>query len=236
MVSRQAGRSIIQLDVEYGFNILSTESFNVRVWILAAVVAMLSATAGVALWKLTQMSQIPAFTTMTVLPEPRVIDEFSFTDQEGQLFSLNELRGNWTLMFFGFTHCPDVCPSTLFELQKVQEQIQQQAEDGTQTPRVVFVSIDPERDSSEKMAQYLSYFDPDFIGITGTHEQLVPFTRQIGIAYRIEDHEAGAEHYSVDHSSGIMVLNPSGQLKGVFTAPHQAEAIAEDLLKILENS
>ena len=149
MVSRQAGRSIIQLDHQYGFYILSTEALNVRVWVLAALIAMLSATAGVTLWQLTQAKQTPRFSAMTVLPEPRVIDDFALEDQRGRLFSLDDLQGNWTLMFFGFTHCPDVCPSTLYELQNVKEQIQQQADDDILTPRVVFVSIDPERDSSD---------------------------------------------------------------------------------------
>lgn len=234
IVSRQAGRSIIQLDTEYGLNILSTEPFNFRIWIIAAFVAMVSATAGVTLWKLTQAPRQPAYAVMTELPEPRVIDDFTLEDQDGAVFSLDQLRGSWTLMFFGFTHCPDVCPSALYELQKIKDQIL--ADGATEIPRVVFVSVDPERDSPEILGQYLAHFDPEFVGITGSHEQLLPFTRQIGIAYYIEDHETGAEHYTVDHSSGIMLMNPSGQLQGVFTAPHRSELMADDLLKVLENS
>lgn len=203
---------------------------------MAAVVAMLSATAGVTLWKMTQMRQNPVFSSLILLPEPRIIDDFALQDDSGQLFSLDQLRGNWTLMFFGFTHCPDVCPTALYELQNLKNLLEKEADSDLAIPRIVFVSVDPERDSAEKLGQYLSHFDPAFIGVTGRHEQLQPFTRQAGIAYRIEQHEAGATNYAVDHSSGILLMNPAGQLQGVFPTPHKSELMAHDLLIVLETS
>jgi protein SCO1/2 len=203
---------------------------------MAAVVAMLSATAGVTLWKMTQMRQNPVFSSLIVLPEPRIIDDFALQDDSGQLFSLEQLRGNWTLMFFGFTHCPDVCPTALYELQNLKNLLEKEADSDSVIPRIIFVSVDPERDSVEKLGQYLSYFDPGFIGVTGSHEELQPFTRQVGIAYRIEEHEAGATSYAVDHSSGILLMNPAGQLHGVFPTPHKSELMANDLLIVLETS
>jgi protein SCO1/2 len=215
---------------------LSNDSFNFRIWIMAAVVAMLSATAGVTLWKMTQMRQNPVFSSLIVLPEPRIIDDFALQDASGQLFSLEQLRGNWTLMFFGFTHCPDVCPTALYELQNLKSLLEKEADSDLDIPRIVFVSVDPERDSAEKLSQYLSHFDPGFTGVTAAHEQLQPFTRQVGIAYHIEDHEAGATSYAVDHSSGILLMNPAGQLHGVFPTPHRSELMANDLLIVLETS
>jgi len=236
MVSRRAGRSIIQLDVDYGLFILANDTFNFRIWIMATLVAVMSATAGVILWKMTQARQQPAYSTLIVLPEPRRIDDFALHDDHGQLFSLEQLRGHWTLMFFGFTNCPDVCPTALYELQNLKRLLEEKTDNDSEVPRVLFVSVDPERDSAEKLNQYLSYFDPEFIGVTGAHEQLQPFTRQAGIAYHIENHEAGATGYAVDHSSGILLFNPDGRLQGVFPAPHQAESMADDLLTLLEKS
>jgi protein SCO1/2 len=154
-------------------------------------------------------------------------------DQGGQPFSLQQLRGGWSLLFFGFTHCPDVCPTALYELQQVRTSLQQELDESTQIPEILFVSVDPERDTPQALQTYLSHFDPSFIGITGEHEQLLPLTKQVGIAYRIEEHEDGATRYNVDHSTGILLTNPDGRLHGVFPAPHDAAEISADLLATL---
>jgi protein SCO1/2 len=168
-----------------------------------------------------------------VLPEPRVIADFALIDQAGQPFSLEQLRGSWSLIFFGFTHCPDVCPTALYELQQVRKSLQHKLDESTQMPEILFVSVDPERDTPEALRAYLSHFDPSFIGVTGKHEQLLPLTKQVGIAYRIEEHESGVTQYSVDHSTGILLTNPAGRLHGVFPAPHGADDISADLLATL---
>ena len=100
----------------------------------------------------------------------------------------------------------------------------------------MFLSVDPERDTPDKLQAYLAHFDPSFIGVTGKHEQLLPLTRQVGIAYRIEEHESGATQYSVDHSTGILLTNPAGRLHGVFPAPHGAAEISADVLATLRET
>jgi protein SCO1/2 len=99
--------------------------FNLRIFVMAVLVAFLSATAGVAFWKITQARQAMPRNSLIVLPEPRVIADFALIDQLGQPFSLEQLRGSWSLIFFGFTHCPDVCPTALYELQQVRKSLQQ---------------------------------------------------------------------------------------------------------------
>jgi protein SCO1/2 len=207
--------------------------FNLRIFVMAVLVAFLSATAGVAFWKITQARQAMPRNSLIVLPEPRVIADFALIDQLGQPFSLEQLRGSWSLIFFGFTHCPDVCPTALYELQQVRKSLQQELDESTQMPEILFVSVDPERDTPEALRDYLSHFDPSFIGLTGKHEQLLPLTKQVGIAYRIEEHESGVTQYSVDHSTGILLTNPAGRLHGVFPAPHGAADISADLLATL---
>ena len=203
---------------------------------MAVLVAFLSATAGFAFWKITQARKAAPNASLIVLPEPRVIADFDLIDQASQSFSLEDLRGNWSLIFFGFTHCPDVCPTALYELQQVKIALAQEIETGQKIPQIVFASVDPERDTPEKLQAYLSHFDNSFVGVTGKHEQLLPLTRQVGIAYRIEEHESGAMQYSVDHSTGILLTDPSGRLHGVFPAPHDAADIAADLLAVLRET
>ena len=202
---------------------------------MAVLVALSSATAGVAFWKITQARNHPQQAALIVLPESRVLADFSLVDQQSQAFTLTGLQDHWSLIFFGFTHCPDVCPTALYEMQQVRKTISKEVSDKRPQPQFVFVSVDPERDSPEKLRQYLSHFDPDFIGLTGEHDQLLPLTRQMGIAYRVQEHEAGDLSYGVDHSAGILLINPEGRLHGVFPAPHQSAKISDDLLDVIDD-
>jgi len=188
--------------------------------------------AGVSFWKWFEQRQGHALSALVVLPKPRVIADFRLLDQQGRSFSLDRLRGKWSLLFFGFTHCPDVCPSALYDLRQVADRLRQ-AGPGIAAHQVVFVSVDPERDSPERMREYVSYFDPDFLGVTGDTAQLVPLTRQLGVAWRIEEHLPGSEQYTVDHSASVLLMDPSGRLYGVFAAPIDPESMSADLLEVL---
>ena len=196
------------------------------------LVAVLGAVSGAIAWKAMQQEPSPPEQpALLVLPEPRDIPGFALVDQDGEAFGPDRLGDAWSLLFFGFTHCPDVCPGALFDLQKLGERL----DDGNfETPyRVVFFSVDPERDTPERLKDYTAYFDPDFLAVTGDHEELLPLTRSLGIAYRIEDHEPGAAAYSVDHSASILLVNPEGRLHGVFPAPHDVPAMEAELLKLM---
>lgn len=203
---------------------------------LAIFVGLISAVAGIALWNLTQgyTQQRPVTATLMVLPEPKVIADFDLLDGAGQPFSLENLEGKWTLMFFGFTNCPDVCPSALYDLNLISEALDKSRGDESPGHQVVFVSVDPERDTPEKLSEYVAYFNPDFIGVTGNPEQLAPLTMQLGIATQVEEHEAGAERYNVYHTASVMLMDPDGQLYGVFPAPHNAEKMAADLAAAID--
>jgi protein SCO1/2 len=195
---------------------------------MIAAVALISAAAGALLWRSMQPGAAPE--ALLVLPQPRVIADFDLIDHRGQAFSLNDLRGSWSLLFFGFTYCPDVCPDTLFKLEKAYEAVKQ-GWAGAPPLRIYFVSVDPERDT-----EYVEYIDPDFIGLTGDHRQLLPLTLQLGIVYYIEDHEPGTEHYGVDHSTGILLIDPQGRLHGAFPAPHDPGKIAADISMTMKDN
>ncbi len=199
--------------------------------LLALLVGAISAAAGVGLWLLLQERGGPATASLIVLPEPRPLSDFSLLDQEGRPFDRQDLEGQWTLVFFGFTHCPDVCPSTLYDLQQVTAAL---PAGEASRHRVLFVSVDPERDTPERIKEYLEFFDPGFIGVTGSHEELEPFAMQMSVAYRIEEHEPGALQYSVDHTASILLVEPGGRVYGVFPAPHDVQAIAADMAALLD--
>ncbi len=209
---------------------------NFRLILLAVFVGAISAVAGITVWRMAAIQQQhqPSDASLMVLPEPKVVADFALVDGQGQPFSLENLRGHWSLLFFGFTNCPDVCPSALYDLNLVSEQLEASQRAGSADVQVVFVSVDPERDTPEKLSQYVSYFNPGFIGVSGSNEQLAPMTMQMGIAYRVEEHEAEAERYEVYHSASIMLMDPRGRLHGVFPAPHNAEKMAVELAQVID--
>lgn len=213
---------------------MSTRPSTSRTLILAVFVALISLVAGYSLWKVTELRKQASLTTLIVLPEPRAIPEFKLIDQQARNFGLEQLTGTWSLLFFGFTHCPDICPSTLYDLQRVNEEVRNVRGDEPAQHQVVFFSVDPERDTPEILRDYTAYFDPEFIAVTGDHSQLEPLTRKLGIAYRIEEHAEGESMYSVDHSASILLINPQGRLHGVFPAPHNAETMAADLMVVID--
>ena len=211
---------------------VSSNRTDFRFILLAVLVALVSAAAGYSLWNLKQAGPATMTAALRILPEPRVLADFELVDQDGEPFSLQRLSGKWSLLFFGFTHCPDVCPSALYDLHQVNQTVAGSGGDKA-AYQIIFVSVDPERDSPQRLKEYTHYFDPDFLAVTGSPEQLAALSKQIGVAYRIEPHEPGSESYTVDHSASVMLTDPEGRLHGVFPAPHDADKMAHDLMAAL---
>lgn len=168
------------------------------------------------------------FKSGTQLNPPRQIAPFALTDANGQPFTPARLADQWTLVFAGFTHCPDVCPTTLTLLKQVTQQLQAQ----NKPLQVVFLSVDPERDRPEALKTYVEYFNPDFIGVTAQEPALMDFARGLGMVYaKVEGKSPG--EYSMDHSTAMVLINPKGQIEAYITAPHQAAAIVSDLSQLI---
>ncbi|MCZ6559266.1 MAG: SCO family protein [Gammaproteobacteria bacterium] len=174
----------------------------------------------------------------TWLRAPRPLPEFELLSHSGQVFNKESLAGNWSILFFGFTNCPDVCPTTLGTLNRVVGEIVAR---GNRQPRVVFVSVDPMRDSVEKMAAYVPYFNSGFIGLTGDLADLQTLTRELGVAVSYSPLESAVadgeqQNYTVDHSTALFLVDPDGRLNGIFGAPHITEQIVDDYLIITGQS
>lgn len=160
---------------------------------------------------------------LTVLSRPREVMDFSLLDQHGQPFGRDDLKGHWSVMFFGFTNCPDICPTTLAQLAQADQQI-----DRSQLAAPIstyLVSVDPERDTAKKLREYTGYFSPEFFGITGTVAQLGEFASQVGIAFAKIPSD-GVDGYTIDHSVQIIVFNPKGHFHAFMKPPHEAAQIA----------
>lgn len=162
-----------------------------------------------------------------VYEQPVTLQPFSLQDHRGQEFSQDDLLGGWTLIFFGFTSCPDICPLTLTELNQFYQALPTDTY-GSDT-RVVMVSVDPERDTTQKLAEYMSSFHPDFVGVNGPYADVASLARQLFIAHSPppsqtagQDAHAGhaagqaQEDYLIDHSGNILIINPEGQYYGFF--------------------
>jgi protein SCO1/2 len=158
----------------------------------------------------------------TRFPEPREIGAFELLDHNTAAFNNTSLRDHWSFLFFGYTHCPDVCPTTLSVLNSVAQRL------GEREPpvRFVFVTVDPQRDTPEQLARYVTYFNGDFIGVTGTQDAIEQLTRQLGIMSLRVENEASPENYLVDHTAGVFLFDPDGHYHAVFTPPLSAEDMA----------
>ena len=166
--------------------------------------------------------------------QARALPEFELVDHNRKPLTREQLSGQWSLMFFGFTHCPDICPIGLQTLADMTKAIDDA--DVSDALQVYFVSVDPERDSPEILAEYVTYFNPAFRGATAPLEQLTPLTRSLGIAHMIRNKTDGSTDYDVDHSAAIVLINPQAEYAGLFGAPQDALAMARDLTRIIERN
>ncbi len=162
----------------------------------------------------------------TVLPIPLPLSDFALTDHNGEPFTRASLQGGWHLLFFGFTHCPDICPATLQQLAIVRQRL---AEAGhAPLPDIVMVSVDPERDTTEALARYVSNFGDGIKGVTGRYDQLQALAKPLGIFYEYEPADDDG-NYNISHSVAVLVIDPQAELKALFSAPHDIAAFVSDI-------
>jgi protein SCO1/2 len=160
-----------------------------------------------------------------VLPDPDPVPAFALVDQHGTAIDETVFQGQWDLVFFGFTHCPDICPTTLQVLATARAELQER--DELPLFRIVLVSVDPERDTPEIMGQYVNYFGEGNLGITGSLEEIRALTGGLGIYF--EKQPTDGDNYVVDHSAAVLVINPDGRFSALFGGPHLVDNYLHDL-------
>ncbi len=164
-----------------------------------------------------------------VIDPPRRLGTPELRQADGAIFSKHDLSGHWSLMFYGYTNCPDICPTTLNTLATAKKKSLQS---GKVFPRVVFVSVDPVRDDVDLIDEYVRYFDEDFIGVTGEEKMLQAMASQMSVA-AIAMPSDDPEEYKVDHSANLMLLNPRAELVAIMRPPHSVESILETLQTVV---
>jgi protein SCO1/2 len=178
----------------------------------------------------------PAMQTTTLLPQPRELPAFALRQSDGTQLVPGELKGHWTLVFLGFTFCPDVCPTTLAELAQAQKQWEALPE--STRPRVLFVSVDPERDDPNRIGEYAHAFHRDTLAATADVPALENFARSLSLVFAKVPAADGApaDSYTIDHSATLAVLDPQGRMAGIIQPPLQPRAIAADLAALSQAS
>lgn len=204
---------------------------GLRLFALVAVVMAIVAAAATALWPENAIGpgQDTGVAVGTVLPEARELPAVTLTDHQGENWTRESLEGEWQYLFFGFTNCPDVCPLTLATLAGALDQLEQSQ--AAVVPGVVFVSVDPQRDTPAAMKTYVEHFNDDFVGVTGERAAIDRLTEALGISYTL--HEPGEDgDYAVDHSAAILLIDPQGRLRALWQPPHGRDVLAEEFRQI----
>ncbi|WP_158178018.1 SCO family protein [Pseudomonas viridiflava] len=164
-----------------------------------------------------------------LLPQSRSLPSLSMNDQNGAPVAVDELKGQWTLVFFGYTYCPDICPTTLAQLRDIRTKLPQEAVDNM---RVVLVSVDPNRDTPQQLKQYLGYFDPRYIGLTAPVADIQKLASALSIPFIPAD--TSKPGYTVDHSGNLALIGPDGRQRGFIRSPLNAQKLVVQLPVLLE--
>ncbi|MCW8957319.1 MAG: SCO family protein [Gammaproteobacteria bacterium] len=166
-----------------------------------------------------------------ILPKARAINNVQLRSVDNQLFTVDDFKDHWSIVFVGYTNCPDVCPNTLSVLSQVVKLMEEQ---DLLPPRVIFISIDPQRDKLDLIDQYVKYFNKKFIGISGDKKNLASITKQMSVVYAKAPGADGTisnDNYLMDHSSSLILLNPEGHVQSILSAPHTPMQIIDSIIR-----
>jgi protein SCO1 len=173
---------------------------------------------------------VPATESATILVPPRDLPPLDLVDQDGNPLGPRFFEGHWTVVFFGFTHCPDVCPTTLAVLTQFHKLLGSLP--AGQQPRVMLVTVDPERDTPARLRDYVRFFDPSFTGATGTPEAIGQAAAAFAVPYAKVTLPGGG--YTMDHGAGVYTVGPSGKVVAYSSRPRSAEVLARDFRKTVQ--
>src|SRR5262245_21944179 len=188
------------------------------------VVAIVAASLGVLAARVLRPSVPLVLQAGSVVQPPKNIPSFALVDQQNKTFTNDRLRGHWSLMFFGFANCGDICPTTLTLMTSIKRSLNDLPV--AERPQIIFVSVDPTRDTPERLRAYAGKFDADLIGVTGSQADVDAVTKSLGVPSAIRPLPNGG--YAVDHYAGMLLTDPDGSLHALFGAPHTLATVAAD--------
>jgi protein SCO1/2 len=203
---------------------------NLKLALSIALIPLLIA--GIFTYQTLQKTRAYEPRVVKLFPQRRPMPEFALHDSQGAAWTHKDLQGRWSILFFGYTHCPDVCPMTLADLAKIYRQLPESTQDRLQ---VVFVSVDPDRDTNEVLQKYAAFFHPEFRAVTGDDQMLNRLARALGAIYFVSK-EGG--DYVVEHSGKLFLVDPQGRRAGLFdirTPPPESRLPATELVEDLRH-
>ncbi|GAA6171486.1 SCO family protein [Colwellia sp. KU-HH00111] len=193
------------------------------IYVIGFIAAILGA------WFFQKATQLPQPEHALYYQHARDIKPFELIDHNGDPFTKAKLKGKWSLVFFGYTSCPDVCPTTLQNLGYIYDELKVAAHNS----QILLVSVDPQRDTQEKLSQYIAYFNAEFIALRAGHDVLFPFARNLGLMYAISGEGEG---YLVDHSASLVLINPEGKIAAIFKPEQEVgKVVSIDSDKLLSD-
>ena len=172
----------------------------------------------------------PSLITGKILVRPMEIDNFELIDQNNEAFNKKSLEGGWTVLFFGYTNCPDVCPTTIYKLAEIKNGVKEDLPSANFN--TVLVTLDPDRDSAERLDEYIGYFDETMLGVTGTYENIQSFTSSLSVFYQRINKEEG---YDFNHTASIFVFDKDGSLFATMSPANTVGELESDFFTILNN-
>ena len=172
----------------------------------------------------------PTLLTGKILTRPMELDNFELIDQNNQTFNSESLKGNWTILFFGYTNCPDVCPTTIYKLAEVKNDVNQNLP--SKNFNTVLVTLDPDRDTPERLDEYIGYFDENMLGVTGTYKNIQSFSSNLSVFYQRINKDGG---YDFNHTASIFVFNQDGSLFATMSPATSVSELRDDFYTILNN-
>ena len=200
-----------------------------------SLIAITAIVAGVWLGQLTTNNSRSSIKTEAIqgaiYPKAKEIKDFNLINQDSSTITKADFKHHWSLIFIGYTHCPDVCPTTLAVMNQVHQLMSTQQ---LQPPKIVFLSVDPERDTVETLKPYIHYFNKSFIALTGSLDEVTRLSLQLNSRFMKAAGASGditKEDYLMDHSSALLLMNPDGNLQSVLTAPHAPKTIIDSINK-----
>ena len=196
------------------------QSFPIGTLLLVAILAL----AMLVTWLLVKPPSPPAELQGVLRSDFRPLTQFHLHSENHGPIGRDNLRGKWTFVFFGYLSCPDVCPNTLHELAAFRRLLDDSGDPAVDMAQVLFVSVDPERDTEAELASYVAHFDKRFIGATAGKAAIDRFARQFGAGY-VREAETAPGQYLIAHTSAIFLVDPHGRLVATFSQPHYASTL-----------
>ncbi|NVJ64878.1 MAG: SCO family protein [Gammaproteobacteria bacterium] len=198
-------------------------SGNIFVYLLVAIIA-----AGIGFFAYSKLMSPKPLELIKVLPKLNPVVNFQAQNHEGEKFTEKDFIGQWSFVFFGFTTCPDICPTTMMDMNQVQKGLDTKWQKDTQ---FVFISVDPERDTVETLANYVPAFNPEFIGLTMDLNQTRELTKNLGVAFmKTPAHDNNPDNYMVDHTARWFIIDPLGRR---FALINPTDALGQDLVSMV---